>query len=144
MALNPKQERFCEEYLIDLNATQAAIRAGYSPKGAEVQGSRLLSNVNISTRVKELKEKRSEKVGIDAEYVLSGLKQVAERSLQRAPVMKWDYQEKSMVQVQDEEGRDVWSFDSQGANRAFELLGKHIGLFEKDKEKKGDIVVNIS
>ena len=58
--------------------------------------------------------------------------------------MKWDYQEKSMVQVQDEEGRDVWSFDSQGANRAFELLGKHIGLFEKDKEKKGDIVVNIS
>ena len=144
MALNPKQERFCEEYLIDLNATQAAIRAGYSPKGAEVQGSRLLSNVNISTRVKELKEKRSEKVGIDAEYVLSGLKQVAERSLQRAPVMKWDYQEKSMVQVQDEEGRDVWSFDSHGANRAFELLGKHIGLFEKDKEKKGDIVVNIS
>ena len=51
MPLTPKQERFVEEYLIDLNATQAAIRAGYSAKTAEAQGSRLLSNVNVSALV---------------------------------------------------------------------------------------------
>ena len=47
MALTDKQKRFCEEYLIDLNATQAAIRAGYSPKTAEQTASRLLRNVNV-------------------------------------------------------------------------------------------------
>lgn len=51
-----KRERFCHEYLIDLNASQAAIRAGYSPNGADVAGSRLLADVRVSTRVEELKK----------------------------------------------------------------------------------------
>ncbi len=51
MSLTPKQARFVEEYLIDLNATQAAIRASYSAKTAEVQGSRLLGNVKVREAV---------------------------------------------------------------------------------------------
>lgn len=57
MALTDKQKRFCEEYLIDLNATQAAIRAGYSPKTAEQTASRLLRNVKVQEYI--AKDKKS-------------------------------------------------------------------------------------
>jgi len=69
--MNDKQRRFVEEYLIDLNATQAAIRSGYSAKTAEQQGSRLLSNANISDAVNAAKQKRSEATGITASWVLT-------------------------------------------------------------------------
>ncbi|ELY4302221.1 terminase small subunit [Cronobacter turicensis] len=74
--LTPKQEMFCREYLIDLNATQAAIRAGYSVKGANAKGAQLLANVSISERVAELKAERNEKVGINAAYVLQRLVEI--------------------------------------------------------------------
>ncbi len=138
--LTDKQEQFCREYLIDLNAKQAAIRTGYSAKTAEVQGSRLLSNAKVASRISELKAQRVERTEITADYVLSGLKEVAERCLQRKPVMEWDYSEKCLVQktTTDEAGKEVgvWEFDSAGANRAFELLGKHVGVFEKDNSQK--------
>lgn len=68
--LNPKQIAFCEEYIIDLNATQAAIRAGYSAKTAQAQASRLLTNVMVQTLVSELKADRSDRTKINADYVL--------------------------------------------------------------------------
>lgn len=142
--LTPKQERFCQEYIIDLNATQAAIRAGYSKNGANVTASKLLSNTNIASRVRELNEKVSAKLEITAEYVLAGLKEVAERCLQRAPVMEWDPEAKAKVQATTVDGEGIWTFDSQGGNRAFELLGKHVGLFEKDNDQKKPIInVNV-
>ncbi len=55
VSLTDRQERFCEEYLVDLNATQAAIRAGYSRKTANQQGSRLLVNVGIQTEIQQKK-----------------------------------------------------------------------------------------
>lgn len=55
--MTPRQEKFCIEYLIDLNATQAAIRAGYSEKTAYSMGQRLLKNVEIKSRIKELQDK---------------------------------------------------------------------------------------
>jgi phage terminase small subunit len=73
MALTPKQETFVREYLIDLNATQAAIRAGYSAKTAKQQGARLLTNVDVSTALTEAKTARSEKTQINAEWVLNRL-----------------------------------------------------------------------
>lgn len=73
MALTPKQQRFIEEYLVDLNGTQAAIRAGYSAKGAKVQAVRLLTNANVSAAVTAAKMARSEKTKIDAEWVLNRL-----------------------------------------------------------------------
>src|SRR5690606_3575297 len=67
--LTPKQERFCREYLIDLNATQAAIRAGYAEGSAKVTASRLLSNANVAARLAQLQEKTARKLEISAETV---------------------------------------------------------------------------
>ena len=77
MCLTPKQARFVEEYLVDLNATQAAIRAGYSAKTAEVQGSRLLGNVKVAAAIREAQEARSERTGITQDEVIQGLKKEA-------------------------------------------------------------------
>lgn len=71
--LNDKQEMFCLEYLVDLNATQAAIRAGYSEKTANRIASQLLSKLDIQERISELKSKRNERVEINSDWVLSQL-----------------------------------------------------------------------
>ncbi len=76
MALNDKQEMFCREYLVDLNATQAAIRAGYSDKTARSQANRMLTNVDIEKRIQELMSSRSEQLKVDAEYVLRRLVEI--------------------------------------------------------------------
>jgi len=71
--MTPKQERFVGEYLKDLNATQAAIRAGYSKKTAEVQGPRLLGNVRVAAKIKEAQEKLAEETGITVRRTLEEL-----------------------------------------------------------------------
>ena len=75
--LTDKQQRFVEEYMIDLNATQAAIRAGYSPETAAEQGSRLLKNVKVSAAIARAKAERSKRTGITADRVLMELAKVA-------------------------------------------------------------------
>lgn len=67
---NDRQEKFCQEYIVDLNQTQAAIRAGYSTKTADVQASRLLTNVKIQARIQELMKKREQRTEITADKVL--------------------------------------------------------------------------
>lgn len=69
-ALSAKRERFCREYLVDSNATQAAIRAGYSPKTAEQQGSRLLGNVQVQQRLALLGQAVADRLGLRAEDVI--------------------------------------------------------------------------
>jgi len=124
MTLNARQEMFANEYIIDLNATQAAIRAGYSSRTAASIGSENLKKPEILVRVKELKDKRAEKLELDAFWVLERLKNISDRSMQAEPVMEWDSAEKTMVESGE------YQFDSQGANRATELIGKHIGMFD--------------
>lgn len=75
--LNPRQEAFVREYLIDLNATQAAIRAGYSAATADVQGPRLLGNVRVAAAIEAGKKARAKKTGITAEKVLQHLFEIA-------------------------------------------------------------------
>lgn len=75
--LTAKQALFVREYLIDLNATQAAIRAGYSKKTATVQGARLLTNANVKAAVAEASEKRADKLDLNAERVLQAIAEVA-------------------------------------------------------------------
>ena len=67
---NKKHERFCMEYVIDLNGTQAAIRAGYSEKTARVQASQLLTNPNILARVRELQQEQRERLVLNQDYVI--------------------------------------------------------------------------
>ena len=135
--LTPKQKCFVAEYLIDLNATQAAIRAGYSAKTAKQQGQRLLTNVDVKQALAEAQEKRFERAAITADYVLQGIQEVAERCLERAPVMVGRGEERA--QAVDADGRHVWEFDAAGANKAFELLGKHLKLFTDKLEHSGTI-----
>lgn len=133
--LTDKQQRFCEEYLVDLNATQAAIRAGYSEKTAQEQGSQNLSKLMVRARIEALQKERSEKLSIDAEWVLRRLVSISDRCMQAEPVMVFSPADKAMVHKEDEEGNRLYQFDSSGANRATEMIGKHIGFFEKDNEQ---------
>jgi phage terminase small subunit len=130
MPLNAKQERFCHEYIIDLNATQAAIRAGYSEKTAQEQSSRLLSNVIIQKKINEAKENRSKSTGITAERVLTGIMGVIERCEKGVPVL-------------DNDGAPTgeWRFEATPALRGYELLGKHLKLFNEqvDVNLKGEL-----
>lgn len=126
MALTAKQHRFVAEYLVDLNATQAAIRAGYSPKTAQEQGSRLLSNVMVAAAVEAAQRERAGRTGITQDYVLAKLRENVERAMQAEP-------------VRDGKGEPTGAFQYQGAvaNRALELLGKHLGLFRDKVEVSG-------
>jgi len=138
--LSSKQLAFCEQYIIDLNATQAAIRAGYSPSSAQQQSSRLLLNDVIQAKIQELRAVISEKSEIDALWVLKRFKEISDRCMQAVPVMIFDHVEKCMVQKENEEGDGVWEFDSAGANKATEMIGKHIGFFEVDNSQKAAVI----
>jgi phage terminase small subunit len=75
--LSLKQKRFCEEYMIDLNATQAAMRAGYSPKTANEQGARLLAKVSVQKYLQEQAQTLSEKATLASESVLKRFGKIA-------------------------------------------------------------------
>lgn len=106
--MTDKQKMFVKEYMKDLNATQAAIRAGYSENSAKEIGCENLTKPNIQEAIQKEMEERTQKVEITAEYVLSNLKKVAENSMDRN--------------------------DSAGANKSLELLGKYLKLFTDKTE----------
>jgi len=114
--LTPKQEMFCREYLIDLNATQAAIRAGYSVKTAKLIGYENLTKPYIHEYIQKLKKERVKEVKIDANYVLTQAKKLHERCMQ-----------------EDE-------FHPSGAAKALELIGKHVDVaaFKDRVEHSGE------
>ena len=130
-----KQQRFIDEYLVDLNATQAAIRAGYSERTASAQGSRLLTNVNIRARIEELKKTRADRLNLDAYWVLKRLMDISDRAMQAEPVMEWDHAEQQLVPSGE------YQFDSSGANRSTELIGKHLGMFKETIKHEGEVNV---
>lgn len=140
--MTDNQKRFCEEYLIDLNGKQAAIRAGYSEKTAEVQASRLLSNAKVKAHIKIKQAELSKKALVSAEWVLTRLKEISDRCMTAIPVMVREG--KNLVQATNEDGEGVWQFDSGGANRSTELIAKHLGFFKEDNDQKGNIItVNV-
>ncbi|WP_082034207.1 terminase small subunit [Cohnella kolymensis] len=137
VALNPQQQMFADYYLVEPNATEAAKKAGYSEKTAYSQGQRLLKHVEVRAYIDEKMTERSEKLNIEAEWVLAKLVQVADRSMKAEPVMKWDYEERALKETGE------YQFDSQGANRALELIGKHLGMFKDKIEHSGTLGVQI-
>jgi phage terminase small subunit len=135
--LNERQARFVEEYLVDLNATAAAKRAGYSEKTAYSIGQRLLKKVEVQARIEELQKQRSAKVLLDAEWVLNRLKEISDKCMTAEPVMEFDPVERTMVH------NGEYQFDSSGANRATELIGKHLGMFKDKLDISGDLGIKI-
>lgn len=149
MPLNDKQTRFVEEYLKDLNATQAAIRAGYSARTAEQQGPRLLGNAGVQAAITAGQAARSARTKIDADWVLTRLAAEAEADVadlyedngNLKPVKEWPpIWRKGLVAGLDVET----SFDTVDGQkmavghvkkiklsdriRRIELIGKHIGV----------------
>lgn len=107
--------------MVDMNATKAAIRAGYSQKTSSEMGYENLSKPQIADCIRELRMKQSKRTEIDADYVLTSLKAVADRCMQAEPVMVRDGDE--MIESGE------FKFEHAGANRALELLGKNQNLF---------------
>jgi phage terminase small subunit len=141
MPLTPKQQRFVDEYLIDLNATQAAIRCGYSERSAGQNAGRLMKNDEISHAIEQAVSERAIRTKVTQDWVIENLVNIAERCQQKQPVMEFDRAERQMVQATDAEGRGVWQFDSAGANRAVELVGKHLRMFTDKVEHSGEVAV---
>ena len=140
MTLTPKQSRFVQEYLLDLNATQAAIRAGYSAKTAKQQGGRLLTNVDVSAALVAAKTERAEQVGIDAAYVLRQAVKLHERCMQEiSPVL-----DRKGQQVTDEAGNALFEFNAAGAAKALELVGKHVNVGAFKEGGAATVNVNIA
>lgn len=129
LSLSPKQQRFCEEYLVDLNATQAAVRAGYSKKTAGQIGFEQLRKPDVQAHINTLRAEQSKRTQVNADYVIKNFQEIVERCMQRSPVMIRVGSE--TVHAVDEEGRHVWRFDAMGANTANTKLGEILGLFNK-------------
>ena len=132
MGLTEKQKMFVLEYLVDLNATAAARRAGYSEKTAEIIGHENLRKPNIHTAIQEAQQERSEKLSLSAEWVLGRFKLISDRCIQGEPVL-------------DREGNPTgeWRFDSSGANKATEMIGKHLGMFKENLNVTGDLTIEV-
>lgn len=110
--MTPKQQRFVEEYLIDLNATQAAIRAGYSAKDADVQGPRLLGNVGIAAAIEKAMSKRAARTEITADQVVRELAKIGFSDIRKA--VRW-YSQTNVAAVDDD--ADMEALVNEGAVR---------------------------
>lgn len=152
--MKDKQIRFCEEYLLDLNATQAAIRAGYSPKTAEQTGCRLLTNVKVQDKIAKEMAERSKRTGINQDRVLLEIAKMAFVNiddvidLDTAEVKKTATKEDlaciQSVKIKPTEfgiEREIKLCDKK-AN--LELLGKHLGMFKDQAEVEVDMDLNIT
>jgi phage terminase small subunit len=135
--LTIKQETFVAEYLVDLNATQAAIRAGYSAKTANEQGSRLLANVSVQKLIQERMSQRAERLEITSDYVLNTIVDTIERCRQAKPVL--DKAGKPVLVFNENEQTIVpmYAFDPSAVLKGSELLGKHLKLFTDKTEVTG-------
>lgn len=144
--LTDKQEVFCQEYIIDLNATQSAIRAGYSAKTANRIASQLLSKLDIQEKIAELKLSRSERTAVTSDWVLISARRVFERCMQDEPVLDRDGNP-VMCTTENGELAAAYEFNASGANKALELCGKHVSVKAWDKEENkdnNDKVININ
>lgn len=161
--LTDKQQMFVKEYLIDLNATQAAIRAGYSEKAANREGGRLLSNVDIQNAIQEAQKSRNKQVQVDAEYVLKRLVEIDNMDVadivnadgDLLPVEVWpEAWRKSIsaidiqqMKVSDDVEAFVKKIKFPDKLKTLELLGRHIGVqaFKDNVEHVGEapkIIIN--
>jgi phage terminase small subunit len=118
--LNERQQRFVVEYLIDLNASAAYRRAGYHTSGAAADNSasRLMRDARVKAAIAEGLARRSAEAGLSQQWVLDRLRENHARAMQTIPVL-------------DSHGGPTGTYRYEGAvaNRALELLGKHLGMF---------------
>ena len=122
---NKKHEIFCQEYIVDFNGTQAAIRAGYSERTARVQASQLLANPNISARVRELQDERISRLSLDQNFVVLQIVDTIQQCKGGYPVKTLNPKTGKYEEI------GMYQFDSRGTLKGLELLGTHLGMFGK-------------
>lgn len=152
--MNEKHKVFGQEYIIDLNGKQAAIRAGYSEARAEVTGSELLARRDVQEYIQELQKARSERVEITADMVLrelaklgfSDIKEYYEEGDKTKEVIKLDNRLTaaiSSIKITETEGdwgsKTVKEFRLHDKLGALEKIARHIGFFEKDNDQKNTL-----
>ena len=138
--MTPKQERFAQEYLVDLNATQAAIRAGYSAATAYSQGERLLKNAEVAAFVASAVEARAERTQVNADWLLKRLADEAEADVADLynddgtlkPVKDWPRIWRqglvAGVDTVSEGGVSVLKVRLADRSRRLEMIGKHVDV----------------
>jgi phage terminase small subunit len=158
--LTPKQRLFVQEYLIDLNATQAAVRAGYSPKTAAEQGHQLLQKTSIREAVEGAMAERSQRLQITQDWVLMRLVRLADYNLRdfaNLATVKRIFETKGGDVMEDEvqvvqlnedfdgtiakalsQDKDGIKLEMPDRLKALELIGKHIGLFGDPHKRRVD------
>lgn len=155
MALTAKQAQFVKEYLIDLNATQAAIRAGYSEKRASEIGYQLLQKTTVQAAIQEAMTERGNRTEVTADKVIEQLAKIAFHDLKH--VVTWDERGRIKIRPSDEVDGTLLqeiseSISDNGMNKkvklndrmkALELLGKHLGLFTDNIKLSGELGVKI-
>jgi phage terminase small subunit len=139
VALSDKHQRFVAEYLVDLNATQAAIRAGYSEATAKQQGSRLLTNADVQAAIRDGQAALGEQTGISQVMVLERLATIAFSEL--GNFVSWSGRTVTLKPSEElESTAAVASISGDGEKaqiklhdsiRALELLGRHLGMFKE-------------
>lgn len=149
VAVTDKQERFCEEYMIDLNATQAAIRAGYSPKTANEQAARLLVNVSVQDRLAQLQAEQSRRTGVSADRVVRELARIAFANASdlidpETASVKLDASRDDLAAIQSVKvktfGEDGLEHEVKLADKlkALDLLGRHLGMYSGASDSSSD------
>ncbi len=155
--MTAKQKRFCEEYLIDLNATQAAIRAGYSPESAQQIGAENLSKPVIRARIDTEIAERSRRTGVNADRVVQELAKIAfvkatdiidpNTATVRDSATEEDKACIAAVKFKSSSGESSDSVEREirmcDKLKALELLGKHLGMFTDKVNVSGGGVVQI-
>lgn len=129
--MTSQQKQFADEYLIDLNGTKAAIRAGYDPNSARSYASQLLSNEDIAAYISKKQQAISDKLNWTYERLVQSFGDVHSRCMQGEPVL-------------DFEGNPTgeWKFEPAAALKALENIGKHVGFYAADnKQKKTSIAL---
>ena len=155
--LTAKQKRFIEEYLIDLNATQAAIRAGYSPESAKEIGCENLTKPNIKAAIDKAMAERSRRTGISQDRVLQELAKIAfvnptdvinmDEATIKGDANREDTAAIASVKVKTipTEDGDIMEREVKICDKlkALELLGKHLGMFTDKLNVNAEMAVKI-
>ena len=135
--LNPKQKKFCEEYIIHFNATRAAIDAGYAKNSARGSASRLLAKPHIQEEVQRLQEKASLRLALDLDHILSELHDNHEVTKPRTVIKRTISEDGQVVEETEIIG------NPSASNKALELLAKHLGAFVERVEHSGQVKMEI-
>lgn len=148
--LTERQKRFCDEYLIDNNATQAAIRAGYSERTAKSQGQRLLTNVDVAAYLEKRREACIERTQITQDRVLIELAKVAfadgtdfatvgkRNRVTLTPTEDLPSEKRAAVASVKKGAKGAVEVKTYDKVKALELLGKHLGMWDKASQPPDD------